>query len=323
MRAQRQRARILRVELLHQLRPEQACRAQLGDLHEKIHADRPEERQARREAVDIEAGFDAGTDIFDAIGERISEFEILRRAGFLHVIAGNRDRVELRHLLRRIGEDIRDDAHRRRGRIDVGVPHHEFFENVVLDRAGEFLRRNALFFGGDDEQREDRQHRAVHRHRHAHLVERDAGEQRAHVVDRVDRDAGHADIARDARMIGVVAAMGRKIERDRQALLAGREVAAIEGVGILRRREAGILAHGPRLVDIHGRVGAAQIGRDAGPCVEEIEAGDIASAVDRLHRDTLRRQPRLGGRVGCRRGGIVESNRRKIGDSAHRIVLMP
>ena len=51
--AQRQGARVLRVELvLHQLGPEQAAGALLGDLHEVVHADVPEERQARREAVD-------------------------------------------------------------------------------------------------------------------------------------------------------------------------------------------------------------------------------------------------------------------------------
>ena len=55
-------------------------------------------------------------------------------------------------------------------------------------------------------------------------------EQRPHVEDRVDRDAGHADVARDARVVAVVAAMGGEVEGDRQALLAGGEVAAVEGV---------------------------------------------------------------------------------------------
>ena len=67
------------------------------------------------------------------------------------------------------------------------------------------------------------------------LVERNACEQRAHVVDGVDGDARHADVAGDARMVGVIAAMGGKIERDRKTLLAGCEVAAIEGVGVFRR----------------------------------------------------------------------------------------
>jgi len=53
----------------------------------------------------------------------------------------------------------------------------------------------------------------------AHLVERNAREQGAHVVDRIDRHAGHADIARHARVIGVIAAMGGEIECDGEALL--------------------------------------------------------------------------------------------------------
>ena len=79
-----------------------------------------------------------------------------------------------------------------------------------------FVVRHALFFCRDDVKRQHRQHRAVHRHRHAHLVERDAGEQRAHVVNEVDGDARHADVARNARMVAVIAAMGGKIESDRR-----------------------------------------------------------------------------------------------------------
>ena len=55
VRAQRQRLVVLRLELLDELRPQQAGRAQLGDLHEEVHADRPEERQPRRERVDRRA----------------------------------------------------------------------------------------------------------------------------------------------------------------------------------------------------------------------------------------------------------------------------
>ena len=63
------------------------------------------------------------------------------------------------------------------------------------------LGRHALLLARHDEERQHRQHGAVHRHGHAHLIERNAVEQRAHVVDEVDGDARHADIAGDARMI--------------------------------------------------------------------------------------------------------------------------
>ena len=150
---------------------------------------------------------------------------------------------------------------------------------------------DALFFRRDDVERHDRQHGAVHGHRHGHLVERNAVEELAHVEDGIDRDAGHADIAGDARMVAVVAAMGGEVEGDGQALLAGREVAAVEGVGFLRRREAGILPDRPGLLDIHGRVGAADEGRDARPCVEHGHAVQIALAVGALDGDAFRRLP--------------------------------
>ena len=282
MGAQRQRALVLRVERLHQLGPEQARGAQLRHLHEIIHADAEEERQPRREAIDGEVRGQPGAHIFDAVGQRIGELEIGGRAGFLHVIAGNRDRIELRHMRRGVGENIGDDAQRRFWRIDIGVAHHEFFEDVVLDGAGEFFRRHALFFRRHDIERQHRQHGAVHGHRHRHLVERNAGEQRAHVVDRIDRHARHADVAGDARVVAVIAAVGGEIEGDREALLAAGEIAAVEGVGILRRGEAGILPDGPWLGDVHGRVGAAQERRDAGIAVEVGNTGEVGCAVAAL-----------------------------------------
>ncbi len=249
--------------LLDQLRPQQARRPHLGDLHEVVHADRPEEREPRRERVDVEAGAHAGAHVFDAVGDGVGQLQVRRRPGLLHVVAGDRDRVELRHLRAGEGEDVGDDAHRGIGRIDVGVAHHELFEDVVLDGARELLGRHALLLARHDVQRQHGQHRAVHGHRHRHVGEVDAVEQRAHVVDAVDRHARHADVAAHARMIAVVAAVRGEIERHRQPLLPGRDVAPIEGVGILRRREPRVLAHGPRLRHVHRRIRPAQVGRDA------------------------------------------------------------
>ena len=210
-------------------------------------------------------------------------------------------------------------------RVDVGVADHELFEDVVLDRARELVRRHALLLGGHDVERQDRQHRAVHGHRHAHLVERDAGEQRAHVVDRVDGDARHADIARHARMVGIVAAVGGEIEGDREALLPGREVAPVEGVGILGRGEAGILADGPGLVDVHGRVGAAQV---TARCPDRCR-GSRARRGPRGRRIPSPRCPPASARArppacrgGCQ-GSVHESDARKIRDAGHGMKRMP
>src|SRR3546814_12390933 len=83
------------------------------------------------------------------------------------------------------------------------------------------------------------------RSRHRQLFERDAVEQDLHVLDGIDGDARLADVADDARMVGIVAAVGGEVEGDGQAALPRLEVAAVEGVRFLRRREAGILAQCP------------------------------------------------------------------------------
>jgi len=79
-----------------------------------------------------------------------------------------------------------------------------------------------------------------------HLVERNAVKQDAHVFDGVDGNAGHPDIPRYAWVVGVVCAVCRQIEGDRQALLTGGECPAIERVALLCGREAGGLSNGPR-----------------------------------------------------------------------------
>ncbi len=121
-------------------------------------------------------------------------------------------------------------------------------------------------------------------------------------------------------MIRVIAAMGGEIERDREAFLAGGEVAAIEGVRIFRRREASVLTNGPRLVDVHGRVGAAQIGRDAGPGVEEVDALQIGLGVGRLHEDAFGREPRFRFALTAGDGGGRECDICKVRYTDHSVV---
>ena len=163
---------------------------------------------------------DGRADVFDAVGDRVGQLLGAGRPGFLHVIAGDRDRVVARHVAGGEADDVGDDAHRRLGRIDVGVADHELFEDVVLQRAGELVGRDALLFGGDDVHGHDGQRGAVHGHGDGHLVERDAVEEDLHVLDRIDGDAGLADVADNARVIGVIAAVGGQVERDGEARLA-------------------------------------------------------------------------------------------------------
>ena len=133
-------------------------------------------------------------------------------------------------------------------------------------------RLHALLLGRDDVERHDRQHGAVHGHRDRHLVERDLVEEDLHVLDRVDGHAGLADVAHHALVVGVVAAMRRQVEGDRQPLLARGEVAPVEGVGLLGGGEAGVLPDRPRPQRVHRRVRPAQERRQPGGVVQVLEA---------------------------------------------------
>ena len=80
------------VPLLHVPRPDAPRGAQLRDLLEEVVVDVPEEREPRREVVDVETARDAALDVREPVGER--ERELLRGggAGFADVVAGDRDR---------------------------------------------------------------------------------------------------------------------------------------------------------------------------------------------------------------------------------------
>ena len=166
---------------------------------------------------------------------------------------------------------------------------------------------DALLFAGDDVTREHRQHRAVHRHRHRHLVERDAVEEDLHVLDRVDRDAGLADVADDARVVAVVAAVRREVERDRQAHLPGREVLAVERVRLLGGGEARVLADRPRPVRVHRRPRPAHERLDARQTADGLELLEVGRGVERLDLDALGRLP--DERVGV---GALQLARREL-----------
>ena len=141
----------------------------------------------------------------------------------------------------RVGENVGNDAHGRLGVKYVGVADHELLEYVVLYGAGELAERHVLLECGHNVHGEHGQDGAVHRHRHGHALEIDAVEQLLHVLDGVDGDAAHADVAVDARIVRVVAAMRGQIERHTQALLTGAYIVLVELVALLDSAEAGVL----------------------------------------------------------------------------------
>src|SRR6266699_1767089 len=72
------RLRLLGPEpLLHEPRPEAPCRPELGDLLEEVVVDVEEEREPRREAVDVQAARAGRLDVAEPVGQ--GERELLHR----------------------------------------------------------------------------------------------------------------------------------------------------------------------------------------------------------------------------------------------------
>src|SRR5690606_10753702 len=67
------------VHIAHPLRPDPAGRTELRDFLEEVVVDVEEERQPRREVVDIETALDAALDVLEAVAQRVRQ--LLRGRG--------------------------------------------------------------------------------------------------------------------------------------------------------------------------------------------------------------------------------------------------
>ncbi len=258
--AQHRRLRVRRAEALaHDVRPHAPRRAELGDLLEDVVVAVEEERQARRELVDVQALVDRRLHVGDAGGQREGDLLHRRAALLAEVVAGDRDRVPARHVLVAVLEQVGRQAHRRLRRIDVVAARDVLLEHVVLRRAAQLLAGHALLLADELVQQQQARGGSVDRHRRRHLLERDAVECGAHVVDRVDRDARAADLAQAARVVGVEAQLRWQVERHRQPRRALGEQVAVALVGLLGRGVARVLAHRPRLLAVHLAMHAARV----------------------------------------------------------------
>ena len=115
------------IALLHVPRPNAPCGPELGDLLEEVVMDVPEERESRRELIDVETPRDAPFDIGESIGKREGEFLRRRRAGLANVISGDRDCIPLWGLRCSPLEAVDDEAERRLDRKAPRVLRHVLF----------------------------------------------------------------------------------------------------------------------------------------------------------------------------------------------------
>ena len=99
MRSQNSRAIRFRVELIHNLIPQKTRGSKLCDLHVEVHPDTKEKRQTRCKLVDIQSCGERSADIFFAVSKCIGELESGISTCFLNMIARDRNRIELRHIV--------------------------------------------------------------------------------------------------------------------------------------------------------------------------------------------------------------------------------
>ena len=186
-------------------------------------------------------------------------------------------------MLRAPLETIDDEAQRGLDREAPRVLRHVLLQNVVLNRAAQLVRRNALFLRRRDVERPENDRRAVDRHRRRHLVERDAVEQHLHVGETRDGDARLADFTQRSRMIRVVAHQRREVECRRQSRLAMLEQKLEASVRVGRAAEAGELPHRPQLAPVTRGVNAARERIRAGHAQRVRRVGiDVERGIDRL-----------------------------------------
>ena len=277
------------------MRPHPASGAKLRDLFEDGGAGDEEERKPRGELVDILAGCNRRLNIGDAVGEGECDLLDGGRPGLGHVVPGDGDGVPARDLVAAVGEDVSDEPDRLGRRIDVGTSGDVLLEHVVLDRAAQLVSRDALLLCHQLVEHEEDRSGCIDRHRGRYLIERDLVEQDAHIVDRVDGDAHLADLAVGERMIGVIAHLGRQIERNRQTRRAGSQQLPVALIALDGGAEPRVLAHCPRPTGVHRRVDTARVRELPGntqfflglPAVERLRT------VDRRKRQPRLRQPAL------------------------------
>ena len=241
---------------LHQPGPDPPGGPELRHLLQQRGPGDEEERQPRRDLVHRQPGGQRRLEVGDPVGQGEGHLLRRRRPGLGHVIAGDRDGVPARQVLPAVRERVADQAQRGLRRVDVGAAGDVLLEHVVLDRAAQPRRLDALLLGHQLVEQQQHRGRRVDGHRGGDLVQRDAREQPPHVLQRVDRHPDLADLAGGSRRIGVIAHLGGQVEGHRQSGGAVGDQLQIPGVGLRRRAEPRVLPHGPGPGDIHRRVDA-------------------------------------------------------------------
>ncbi len=164
------------------------------------------------------------------------------------MVGADIDRVPFRHFAIGEGHHVGGQTQGGFGREDVGAAREIFLDDIVLGGAGQIGPLRPLGLGRRDIERQQPGRRRVDRHGRVHLPKRNAVEQGLHVAQMADRHADLADLALGQRMVGIVAGLGRQVERHRETRLAPRKIRSIELVALRSRGMARISAKKPGFV---------------------------------------------------------------------------
>jgi len=120
--------------------PETTGGSHLGNLHVKVHADGPEERQTRSELVDCHSRFQSCADILQSVSNREGHLQDVIGSRLLHMVSGNGDRVVFGHVVCGVRENITNNLHRGLRRVDEGVTDHKLLQDIVLNSTGKLCK---------------------------------------------------------------------------------------------------------------------------------------------------------------------------------------
>ena len=140
--------RVLRpIAFLHQLGPNAAPCAKLGNLFEEVHVNIKEERQTFGKLFNVATAAVQFIHIRQAIGQGVGHFFSSRCAGISNVCARNADGIEARRFVVGIQNGICNEAHRGLHRKNPCASCHVLFQNIVLNGARQFGSGHALLVG--------------------------------------------------------------------------------------------------------------------------------------------------------------------------------
>ena len=270
---------------------------ELGDLFEEVVVHVPEERDARRERVGVDAALHGALEVAERAGEGERRLPDGGRAGVAHVVAADADRVEARHhggAYSIVSTTSSTDASG--GKMNSFCAVYSLRMSFCVVPVSTRRRCRAL--------RRRRSTSPITPAGALIVSEVDTSSSgmpsnsACRVDDGVDGDADLADLAPVDRVVGVEAEQRRQVEVGRQAGLAVGEQVLVAAVGVFGLAEPGDLADRPRPAAVHRRVGAAGVGvlareAEVALLVEVLEVGARVEVLDRKARQ--RRVIRRGG----------------------------